>query len=129
MGRWNAPSDEEEKTTALEAKLANLEKRHKKKCDKRENNDNDNKTNNKKKFWKFRKPSDDKLKMPIKKNGLKWHWCSKETGGKCNGGHCHHKPSQCGGWDHLINKRRREESTSEDVSDKKGLILHQRQIK
>ena len=43
------------------------------------------------------KPSKDKMKKPITKDGKEWHWCSTETGGKCDGVYRRRLPSECKG--------------------------------
>ena len=62
-------------------------------------NDKKKKTDKSKKkpAWMSVKPVNTNLKKPRKWNGTMWHWCSPETGGKCNGVYRVHKPLQCKG--------------------------------
>ena len=107
---WEAPSPEEEKLLALEARFQDLKKRF---ANKRKGNDSDGNSKDPKKpksnkkggkkekkekpSWMFVKPDDSKLKEPREWNGTNWYWCSKETGGKCDGQYRAHTPSACRG--------------------------------
>ena len=110
-GIWDAPSAEEEKIIALQAKYESLKRQfntNKNKTDKSsdpsdqpEKNDKKKKTNKKtppKPDWMYVEPSADKLHEPRMWNGKPWHWCSPKTGGKCDGAYRRHKPSQCKGF-------------------------------
>ena len=44
-----------------------------------------------------KKPAQADLNEPKTVREKKCHWCSSETGGKCEGVWCHHKPSECKG--------------------------------
>ena len=114
---WEAPSPEEEKLIALEAKVQALKQKFagkrrqsgssdslppakkQKKVDGKESNKKGNKSNKKEKpQWMFERPADDKLREPREWNGKAWYWCSSETGGKCTPGQYRvHKPSKCQG--------------------------------
>jgi len=117
---WEAPSPEEEKLIALEAKVQALKqkfagkrrqsgndespspaKKQKKgdgKQDDSSGNSKGGRSNKKEKpKWMFERPADDKLREPREWNGKKWYWCSPETGGKCTGQYRIHKPSKCEG--------------------------------
>ena len=43
------------------------------------------------------RPSDEKLKTPRMFAGKPWHFCHPDTGGKCKGVCCCHKPQDCNG--------------------------------
>ena len=43
------------------------------------------------------KPQNGQLSRTRTWNGNKWYWCSKETGGKCEGCWVHHSPTNCEG--------------------------------
>ena len=110
---WNAPSAEQKKLVALGAKISELKKKYedkkakldqskKRESNKRESNkekgtdtSNQKKTKLQKPTWMFQKPKDADLRKPREWNGSKWHYCSPETGGKCNGVYRIHKPSEC----------------------------------
>ena len=108
---WEAPSPEEEKLMALEARFAELKKKFAEKRKggslgsnegpmkkKQKLEKKDNKKNAKEKpKWMYERPSDAELKKPKKWNGNDWWYCSAETGGKCDGVYRIHKPHQCKG--------------------------------
>ena len=45
----------------------------------------------------MKKPAQADLTKPKMVGEKKCHWCSSETGGKCEGAWRHHKPSECKG--------------------------------
>jgi len=110
---WNAPSAEQKKLVALEAKISELKKKYedkkaklnqnkKRDSNKRESSKekgtetrNQKKTKVQKPEWMFQKPKDADLRKPREWNGATWHYCSPETGGKCHGVYRVHKPSEC----------------------------------
>ena len=101
-GKWNAPSEEEEKIIALEAKIRSLQKsrNHKTRDKSKGKRTNDQKKNNKKSFlptWHKKPPKPEEMKKPREHNNKKWYWCCPETGGKCNGIWRTHKPEDCRG--------------------------------
>ena len=118
-GLWDAPSLEEEKIVALEAKVKQLTKAAKKKCPDYKNKKTDQKK--KKPCRMFTKPNDKDLAKPRKWNGLEWWYCGKETGGKCDGQYHHHKPSECEGKVHTFKKRQHHEqrNANDDNQNKK----------
>ena len=113
QGRWKAPTPTQEKLTALQAKLTKIENKvatAKKKVAfaQQENNNGKGKggatpSNNKKDRPDWLRnntpPTGKWLKgdTPRHWNGIDWYWCSKETGGKCEGHWRRHKPSDCKG--------------------------------
>jgi hypothetical protein len=122
---WEAPSETDEKILALEARLENFKNKYanakrgsgkngdEKSTDPNSNKDNRDKAKRKtpeKPQWMFQRPSDAEMNKPRDWNGKIWHWCSKETGGKCDpGAYRIHKPSQCEGKAH---KRVKNEASS-----------------
>ena len=52
---------------------------------------------NKKPAWFQQRPIDSELKKPKEWNGIKWYYCHKDTGSKCDGKWRRHKPSSCKG--------------------------------
>lgn len=101
--QWEAPSPEEEKITALEARLSELNKQIQKKRKiaegkgKGKGQDPKSKKNKKEKpSWMTVKPTD--VNAPREWNGKTWHWCGAETGGKCDPPQYRcHKPAECKG--------------------------------
>jgi hypothetical protein len=111
---WEAPSPEEEKILALQARIDELKKKftsrkrgntddsegkrgpkrqHTKKFDRK-----GGKYNKEKPDWMTKRPAESELRKPRKWNGRDWHWCSKETGGKCDPPQYRcHLPSKCKG--------------------------------
>lgn len=104
---WNAPSAEQEKLVALEAKITSLKQKYdakknklnrikKRKSDgKSDEQGTPKKPKKQKPAWFFKKPKEADLHKPREWNGYTWHYCSPETGGKCNGVYRIHKPSEC----------------------------------
>ena len=100
LGVWEAPSDEEEKIIALQAELQQLKKQrggHQQNRRGGQRKDAAKKTKKEIPKWMTMKPSKDKMTKPLTKDGKEWHWCSTETGGKCDGIFRRHKPSECKG--------------------------------
>ena len=107
---WEAPSPEEEKILALEAKVKDLKQRvtgHKRQALKSEPKKDDQekkkkgkdgkgggKNKKEKPAWMAQRPPDEKLHEPRMWDGIKWYWCSPETGGKCKGHHRAHPPTE-----------------------------------
>jgi hypothetical protein len=110
-GIWNAPTAEE-KIVALEAKLTstmkNLNKKVSFELGKKgkgggKSKPTDNKGGKQKntksgdgnhpKHWPTPKPGD---KKTVEYKGYDWHWCGKDTGGKCEKWRAH-EPNECRG--------------------------------
>ena len=93
---WEAPTPQDEKIIALEAKIKQMTN---KKKSKRSNGGDDKEKGKRQKKekpkWMFQRPKDEDLKKPREWNNTKWWWCSPETGGKCRGVYRVHKPSEC----------------------------------
>ena len=91
-GRWNAPSEEEEKILALEAKVKILSQQ---KAPKRNHTPTKSGRGKKKPEWMSEPPGVGAKTRTW--NEKPWHWCDQSTGGKCGGAWRVHKPSECQG--------------------------------
>ena len=106
---WKAPSAEEEKLLALQVQMNDLNKKYELKKKKLQRikkrrsvaGDDDKNPRDKKKpkkekpSWFTKRPKDADLYKPREWNGFMWHYCSKETGGNCDGVYRIHKPADC----------------------------------
>ena len=88
---WDTKMNEKDELMALRAEFDKL----KKKTRKTGKGGKGGKKSTKKRVDITRKPKD--IHKPVIIDGKEWYWCSKETGGKCNGVLCRHKPSECKG--------------------------------
>ena len=102
MGKWNAPTAEQEELIALKAEISKLRKAAKssnKNPGKRAGGKKEggNKKKPKKPEWLLNhtKPADDKIHKVREWGGLDWHWCHPLTGGCCEGKWRRHMPSEC----------------------------------
>lgn len=135
---WEAPSETEEKIMALEARLEKI-KNQQKGWDKKRKSDSKGggnpgkapkkdqkgkpKKDTTKPKWMTQRPSDADLNKPRKWNGKDWHWCSKETGGKCDPGeYRRHTPAQCEGKAH---KRGKDDGTKLGVQFAKKVTINE----
>lgn len=106
---WEAPSPEEEKLIALEARLGELRKKFGqakgKAKDSEKGGGKDNKPKAGKKFerkekpaWMHQEPKSEELSKPRTWNRKEWWWCGHKTGGKCDPPQYRvHKPNECKG--------------------------------
>jgi hypothetical protein len=105
-GSWNARSEQEEKILALQTEIKNLRKATKRHYWGKPMRKKAFKPYEKKPFtkkaptdqlekpsWLFKEPKEDEMHKPKMFNGKPWYFCSKKTGGKCNGQYHRHKPS------------------------------------
>jgi hypothetical protein len=107
---WEAPSDEEEKLIALQARLEELKKKFGAK--RKSSEQGGGKSNKKlgghskgkskkqrmeKPEWMSKAPNEKDLQQPKEWNNIKWYYCCHKTGGKCDGVWRAHKPSDCKG--------------------------------
>ena len=95
-GKWNAPTDEEQKILALQTKISQMEKRH----PIRNTNKNTFQSKrtlppykNKPEWFKTEPKMEDKHKSRTW-YGHQYFWCGESTGGKCNRWR-QHKPHMC----------------------------------
>ena len=104
-GIWEAASPEDEKllaltTTieALKAKISNPKKPPRKKAGRsKHKNSGKGKSSDIKErpAWFRKKPGKEEMKKPKEWNVGWWNYCSPDTGGKCPGKWCIHKPEDC----------------------------------
>ena len=89
-GLWNAPDKHEEKIIALQSEVRKLKKKGSPKG-----------TNSggkaEKPSWFDKRPNSTDLRKSREWNGKTWWYCHPDTGGKCDGKHRLHKPSECKG--------------------------------
>ena len=109
---WKLRKDQKDQIIALEAKISKMQKQTRRRTeqgskDKRGKNPRYAKrTSTKTVVRKYEKP--DNVKKPVSIDGKLWYWCSKQTGGKCEGILRTHKPSDCQGSDFLKIKNAKE---------------------
>ena len=111
-GRWNAPDANEQKILALQTELRKLKKN--KRGDKKKGSTKDEKSsnpNNKKPSWFDKRPKGD-ITKPREWKGKMWYYCHPDTGGKCDGKHRVHKPSNCQGTAYSFKKNDKEKKSS-----------------
>jgi hypothetical protein len=108
---WEAPSEEEEKLMALQARFDDLKKKFSNKRkgvvttgetgQKAKKGPTKGKFNKKQRLdkpeWMSKEPDGQDLHKPREWNGAKWYYCCAKTGGKCDGVYRMHKPSECKG--------------------------------
>ena len=101
LQKWEAPTHVDDQIMAMQARIDSMQKRLDK--HKRKKGGDDQKDGEKKKKKPFQKKPE-WLKKPPKAgkfdevkewNGDKWHYCCKETGGKCGGVWRTHDPKEC----------------------------------
>ena len=90
-GLWNAPDKNEEKILALQSEIRKLKR-------KGTSGGKDNATSKTPKpSWFDQRPANAELRKSREWNGKTWWYCHPDTGGKCDGKHRLHKPSECKG--------------------------------
>jgi hypothetical protein len=105
--KWEAPTEQDTQLLALTAELKQTNERFNKykqgKKTRWHPQDQDEETNKPgddhglEKGWKTKQPAKALLNKSVKALGREWYWCSKDTGGKCDGVFRCHKPSECHG--------------------------------
>lgn len=119
-GLWNAPTAEEEKIVALEAKIKSLSRKQtndhsKNKTSKRKESPNkDNKQQQKKKYtkpvWKTTPPKEGE-RSEKDNNSRKYHWCPKHKMWTV------HSPQECKGTGYnLVTQKKKEEKKSSNAN-------------
>ena len=107
-GQWNVPSASETKILALQSQVKKLKKErdgNKKQKAKR--------TKGKEKpDWFDKRPRKSELNQPKKWNGKQWYYCHPDTGGKCDGKHRLHHPSECQGTKYRFDKNNKKNNDS-----------------
>ena len=125
---WNAPSADQEKIMALEAKDSESNrslKNREKQSTTKEENETGKKAGTKKyqgkerPAWMTTEPPEAELRKPKLMDGKEWFWCSNKTGGKCPGSYRQHKPSQCK-YDKYCKKQRTQGDKKARRSQKAG---------
>jgi len=115
---WEAPSEEEEKLMALQARFDEMKKKFSNKRkgvvttgdsnQKAFKGSTKGKSNKKQRLdkpeWMSKEPEAQDLHEPREWNGAKWYYCCTKTGGKCDGVYRVHKPSECKGTAHKKGK-------------------------
>ena len=104
QNQWEAPSPHDATIQALESKVEKLQ-RELKRAPKQQQQKNlhkkkeDQRTKPQRPKWRTinEKPQKGQLSHIRVWNGNKWYWCSKETGGKCEGRWVRHPPKSCEG--------------------------------
>ena len=102
--KWEAPSPHDMTLQALQSKVEKLQRelerapkitQHKNPQKKKEGQSS--KPQRPKWLANNEKPQTGQLSRTRMWNGNKWYWCSKETGGKCEGRWVHHPRASCEG--------------------------------
>jgi hypothetical protein len=134
---WEAPSEEEEKLIALEARFMELKKKFKRKGKGDPEDGKGGFDRNKKlkgnpggagkpEWLKSNKaPSESELTKPRDWKKSQYHWCSTATGGKCGGKWRVHKPSECKGAARDINKDKGKDGRKKKVMINEALTQFQ----
>ena len=120
-GTWNAPDANEEKILALQVEINKLKSKSSKAKKTGKNKSSGKKqssTGNKKPAWFQQRPIDSELKKPKEWNGIKWYYCHKDTGGKCDGKWRRHKPSSCKGKAYVFPGKQNQEKETENPKRK-----------
>jgi hypothetical protein len=132
-GIWNAPSEQEEKILALQSELKNLKKR---KPDGGKGKPKPTVKSGKKPFkkktpaeqpekpsWFYKEPKADEMSKPKMWNDKPWYYCSKQTGGKCDGQYRRHKPADCEGRAHKFEPKEKGAKPEKEINDERKLKL------
>ena len=106
QNQWEAPSPHDATIQALQTKVEKLQRelkrapkptQQKSKQQQTKNEGQTAKAQRPKWLVNNEKPQPGQLTQTRMWNGNKWYWCSKETGGKCEGRWVRHTPSSCEG--------------------------------
>ena len=106
QNQWEAPSPHDATIQALQTKVEKLQRelkrapklmQQKSKQQQTKNEGQTAKAQRPKWLVNNEKPQPGQLTRTRMWNGNKWYWCSKETGGKCEGRWVRHTPSSCEG--------------------------------
>ena len=127
--QWEAPSPHDATIQALESKVEKLQRelKHAPKVSQQKNpqkkKENQNtKPQRPKWLTNNEKPQKEQESRSRVWNGNQWYWCSKETGGKCEGHWIHHHPSSCEGkaFQGFNKKGTRKEAPKQEKTEKKN---------
>ena len=118
-GTWNAPDANEEKILALQVEINKLKSKSgsKKKKAAKSKSSTKNGTRKEKPAWFGKRPKEAELTKPKEWNGIKWHYCHKDTGGKCDGVWRQHTPASCKGKAHSFKSKTSTTETSKRKLD------------
>jgi hypothetical protein len=122
--KWNAPTQEEEKILALEARVKKLTNQGQKQGRTAKSKDSKSKKSPRsgataeQPSWFNKEPATADLHKPKVWKGKDWYWCSPKTGGKCTGQHRRHKPSVCEGKAFIFQKSQASAAETETKVDK-----------
>ena len=103
QGKWDAPSPEDVKLMAMQAKIDNLASRKKESSEKIIKGEEARRNTNHRKgaipdpAWLASDTKPDPIDKVMTHKGKSWHYCCQENGGKCEGKWRVHKPSECKG--------------------------------
>jgi len=106
LNKWEAPTMEDEKILALQAKLEKMQDNLKKASRRRKKLQEEQEGQNKRQKFDRNKKKPEWFKHPPKPghehetkewNGAIWHYCCVKTGGKCGGKWRTHEPRECEG--------------------------------
>ena len=102
--QWKAPSPHDATIQALESKVEKLQRELKcapkvteQKNPQKKKDNQSTKPQHPKWLTNHEKPQKGQQSRTRVWNGNKWYWCSKDTGGKCEGHWVRHHPSSCEG--------------------------------
>lgn len=95
-GQWNAPDANEEKILALQSEINKL-KKNSQKPNRSDSRKTKSPAKKEKPSWFNKRPKESEIRKPKKWDGKTWYYCHPDTGGKCDGKHRIHHPSDCKG--------------------------------
>jgi len=95
-GQWNAPDANEEKILALQSEINKL-KKNSQKPNRSDSRKTKSPAKKEKPSWFNKRPKESEVRKPKKWDGKTWYYCHPDTGGKCDGKHRIHHPSDCKG--------------------------------
>jgi hypothetical protein len=130
---WEAPSEEESKLIALEARFAELKKKYANKygqSKEKKHADAPKKKVRKSKYapkpdFLRKAPADMEISKPKEWNGAKWYWCHQSTGGKCSGQWRIHKPSDCKGMAKKKEQKPEHSKSTSKPSEGKKVVINE----
>ena len=120
-GSWNAPDANEEKILSLQVEINKLKNKSAKgKKPSKQKPNAKGKAKKEKPSWFNKRPKESELSKPREWNGIKWYYCHKDTGGKCEGVWRQHTPATCKGKAHTFKHKQSQRESSKRKSDEIG---------
>ena len=117
-GLWNAPDANEEKILALQVEINKLKSKSAKgKKSTKSKSNTKNKVRKERPSWFSKRPKELELTKAKEWNGIKWYYCHKDTGGKCEGVWRQHTPAACKGKAHTFKQKQNQKENSKRKSD------------